>query len=934
MRIFLLCWFLMGLGLNGIIAQPLFGHVQGRVTQSGKTLLGAAVILQETETNTTKKVFTDASGQYAFGFLKPQHLYVVHFHFPGQDSLVMGPFSVAAGETVFVDGTWPKQNQPLPDLVLKPSAGQKGQESMGRLVLTARSLAHLPLMSDPWRALGQILPTALPRDRLTGLVFLGQHPRFNAVYVDGVLVNDFTGLSPTGTYGGMVGSLPFAPGQAEKIEWQLSPFDPAYAGFSGAAIHFFGPTPTGKPFLRARIEQRIGQESQYQWGVQGRSAWRPRWFASWQMNMGRSQWQATPNWNFYQGQLNLPYQADMVLAATRERLGWEPGRLLYYQFKQSFSVQLSLQYQSSPNSYWIFRVQHHQAWRQLSGSFLPQHLVAEKHGLHQKNQGWRWQTEWHQARKKYKTQWAQLTLQKEMQNQDPLGPAQPLVRIWDSTHWWIMGTPENAIDNRSQTHQIGFRYMETKAQKTALHSWGMEAKMMMWENHFLPQLQGSYTYFSVLDFLRNRRPGAYSLRFTKGFKLAAPRMALHAPQLALHYQWQKKWTPQSSFLLGIRAEWHYLGPGPSIDSLFLVHWPQIAAAYPETQAPVNRFRWSQLGLSPRVQYNGQSANGRYRWGAGWGRFQGQMPMVWRAGAWAHNGQQAWLWEAKPPSLSLLNLPNGSGDPRPLTPPAAQSLSMVQWQDPRLQLPLQWRNSLYFSYQRGSFRWQIEANYYWHQNEWRTRNLILQPPTQRVSGLDNRPLYGPEDSLHLYSQQGQVLPYEALLYLDNRPGKGGWGWQVHSSLQWKSKNLEGQVHVLRGESYSYHDGQGSFLLNTWRFQPSAQDRNHLALARSDYSPGYQYQIAIQGRSKWRPKQAALEWQMQWQVAAGAPYSFVYGKQSLARDLPQWGGYDLLYVPLQDEVAQMLFVPLVQTNVYYSPQWQAEALEKTIQAHPYL
>ena len=221
------------------------------------------------------------------------------------------------------------------------------------------------------------------------------------------------------------------------------------------------------------------------------------------------------------------------------------------------------------------------------------------------------------------------------------------------------------------------------------------------------------------------------------------------------------------------------------------------------------------------------------------------------------------------------------------------------------------------------------------SEIKDTNINLLPATDSASGADKRFVYTLIDNGKIPLTTNRTNPYDYIILLSNQTKQIGYAQSFTSSLIKRSVtgwNMELQYTYNR--STTVNEGTSSVNLSQWRFMESVNGRNNLPLSVSDFSGGHKILAWVSKQYPFNNQKMNFHISIIYTGQSGSPFSYVYGNMSMVRDDGPYGNYDLLYIPSANELSSMVFLPNTINGKIYTPDQQKDALEKYLQADPYL
>jgi hypothetical protein len=220
------------------ISSALAGDV---LDAAGRPLADARVALSHTSTGITQHARTNSSGHFAFSGLTPGGPYQLQRSAPSYETNTTAPLFLDLGE-----------NQ-TPVIVLKSTTARTTHDrlyELEKLVVTADRLAtsegagtqlsredldDQPSIDRSINEYARTDPNVTLIDAERGeLTAAGQNSRFNSTQIDGVRLNDMFGLTSNGMPSQ---GNPLSMETVEALSIDVSPYDAGRSGFTGASVN-------------------------------------------------------------------------------------------------------------------------------------------------------------------------------------------------------------------------------------------------------------------------------------------------------------------------------------------------------------------------------------------------------------------------------------------------------------------------------------------------------------------------------------------------------------------------------------------------------------------------------------------------------------------------------------------------------------------------
>ena len=498
----------------------------------------------------------------------------------------------------------------------------------------------------------------------------------------------------------------------------------------------------------------------------------------------------------------------------------------------------------------------------------------------------------------------------------------------------FLGSNEDATESSTDQTNICLLEKFSFTQKKQFISTGVELELNAINNQFLQNKFGSYFYFSVIDYLQNKRPGAYEINFynpnqqqTKLIQLFKTAFFIN-DKISIHKNIQ--------LIGGIRITAQQLINSPIADSFTqdtllpkLAHFNDLkkAEAGKKPNIPIN--------ISPRLHCYMQFPKQKTSIEIGTGVFSGRMPLAWLGEIYFNNGIANGSYEASPQQLNQIRFQQNIRQQwMPKQFGVTGNRAILNLTAANLNMPSVWRSAIQVTHQfKQQWLIQLEAMYYQNTHEIAFSNINLLPPTERLIGPDNRYSYRAINNATIPVLPDNSNPFTHVILMYNNDSKNGYGYRI--GVQIKKETLFGDftMNYAFGKSLANQDGNNSILLNQWRLNEHVNGRNNIDLAISDFSPGHR--LNINYFKEWAiNKKNNIHFSLVYNGYSGSRFSYVYGKKTSVRDDENSPGFELIYIPTTDELKDQYFQPLVVNNLYYTADQQKEALELFIENNDYL
>ncbi|MBK9168993.1 MAG: TonB-dependent receptor [Bryobacterales bacterium] len=216
------------------------GGIEGTVTDgSGAVIAGVAVRVIESHTGAARLLATDGQGYYSAPALPPGAYEIALAH-DGFRQQVRRGLRLPAGRTLRLDFTMEVGGQreeviveadaPLVSLSVADWGGRVREQDLKALPLNGRNLFELSVL-EPGVAAASSADTGLNDGFGLKMAVKGGRPAQNSFQIDGVYINDSTGIAPSSATGQQLGVE-----SVQELHLVTDPYSAEYGRTAGAAI--------------------------------------------------------------------------------------------------------------------------------------------------------------------------------------------------------------------------------------------------------------------------------------------------------------------------------------------------------------------------------------------------------------------------------------------------------------------------------------------------------------------------------------------------------------------------------------------------------------------------------------------------------------------------------------------------------------------------
>lgn len=924
-----ICW-LMLMQCN-IFGQATVGSISGKVVFNQQAIAGAVLVLVNEATGQQLSNVSNTYGIYGFYQLQPGSSYHLTVHYPLADTVRIQHLTIQVGEDILLN------------IPLQSSVNLLSPVLVNSTLQSTRKGFQRNLLDNKWirgNGLGQLLlhqPNALVKNDQSGAVsFGGQNYKYNGYYIDGVLQNDQFGLSPTGTLMGELGILSAAPESFEQMVLSTSAYDASLGNFTGATIHMVTKAGKNKPSQEIYATSQLNGHQYWHSGVNisGPIVYKKLLYFL-NIDQVNTQIERPFDLRTYQGNTNQIKQIERFRQSVQSQFGYDPGNIDQMDNSKAQKLSLRLDAWLSAKSQMIINLKMTQG---ISERNLPSQETILQFSNNAKRQ-WQNLLSFSVALKKNINTNTQnllsLFISHHQSHTQPISQPFPTFRLLDGEGFFVFGANEDSYLNHLKQTNINVLNRWSKLSGQHFVELGFDIDANWFKNHFLQNGHGQYFYYSIKDFLQNRPPIEFNINEpASSMNPLSPLSNMVIVKSALFFNYKtsisKSLFLQAGLRLNAEKNLSQSMPDSFTQSTAI---PILSNHYPLHGTQSGQFPRLMSMPSPRLLLKWVKPNTTVQLGLG--LFTGRIPYAWLAGIQSNNGQhivhrfankdalKAFAFSSNW-SMGQLNTPANTNTNKGIVSLAAE----------KIQLPNLIKSTLDIHQTIGSsLQVNLQGHFFSNLSALQFVNINIDPSQTLLESVDQRPIKNPHQPLHIPMLLNGNNPYDAIILLQNQPNQKGYGYGIGLEVLQKSPNEQTSIRYHFEQAYSMFDGHYSIPINHWRLNEQVLGRNQPQLSQSDYSLGHsiQFEYRLQLKSTLKNR---LQLSVHYNGQSGTPYSFVYGNKNLSGDDPTSIGYDLIYIPLANEIQQMVFKPIIKNNLYYTTDQQKEALEWFIRSHDYL
>ncbi len=943
-------------------AQTTTGSISGTIkTNTGEALVGAGIKIIHEPTATTWFSQTGKGGYFIVYNLLPGGPYRIEASFINFDTEKKMDLTVGLGENLMADLILSPNNSLLQQVTVTTVRRSGSFAGNAGTVISKDKIERLPAAGRDLYEYLRAVPQAKLIEGNEGAVSVaGQNNRYNAFYIDGSVNNDVFGLAASGTNGGQAAISPLSIDAIEQFQVEVSPYDASIGNFTGAAInavtrsgsnktqssfyHFFsnrnfaGKTPTGDKEDAVKLDRFSSALYGFRW--QG-AVTQNKVFYFLNFELQRENYSQPFSFYQYKGNTKDVGIVNILSNTLQGTYQYEPGTFLD-NIETVNADRIVARFDWNINKKNSLSISNRYTYAQRMNT-----NASNENTIHFSNDGYAFFSRTNSVSLELKSSISNrsankllLTYTDVKDDREPLSRAFPRVRINDGDGAFVFGTDNSSTINLlTQKNWVLFdKYTFT----TGRHSLniGVDIEYNQLNNAFIQNTFGNYTYYSLEDFLTNRRPTVYQSGFSTIDKIntdhtnAAARFSVLKISAFVN---DEMCYNRLVLNYGLRIDHHRFPVSPVQDDYTnMIAIPAFEKYYELEGARSGGNITVPVAISPRFGFTYRLKKNSMLHG-GVGIFSGRLPFAWPGGVYNNNGIFIGGFMANTSQLNSIRF-----RPDPYHQWTAAELGATINKEPlnlitsKFSMPKLWRASLELD-KKINNEWSatIEAMYSKNLTEIKYTNINLLPPFLQAVGPDNRKIYSAVNNAKIPLNADSSNPYDYVILLGNNKNKTGYAYDLTASVTGRLPAGWGlEINYHFGSSKVNNDGTSSVNVSQWKFMETVNGRNELERSVSDFSAGHRVFAVLNKTFHYKIIPATTSISFTYTGQSGSPISYVYGNNSMTRDDGSFGNYDLIYIPSEKDLAGMIFLPNMVNGINYSPQQQKEALENYIQQDHYL
>ena len=911
-------------------AQVTTSGINGRVKDNKEYLPGATIQAVHLPSGTRYGTVTNADGRFTLQGMRPGGPYEITVSFVGYQVQKIEELQLKLGENYQLDVELKDASITLQEVTITGKAGFNSSKTGAGTNISLRELSTLPTVTRSLNDMARMTPQATINSN-GAISFAGANNRYNSFQIDGAMNNDVFGLTANGTNGGMASTEPVSLETIEQIQVNIAPFDVRQSGFTGGGInaitksgtnqfqgsaYFFGNNQgligkTPGKLEEGEKRERLIKQHDYQWGVTlGGPIIKNKLF--FYVNYENTDKSYPTSNNLGDGSAISQESADKILEHLKQKTNGVYGANFDKMdvFTRSNKVGAKMDWNINDRNKLTARYSYVGA-KKLKFSRSEYSLSSSDNAFNFESTTNSWIVELNSKIKNSMNNELRASYVRVRDERVPKGNPFPNIKInnVDGRNTVYMGTDYSSMANRLNQDIItltdNFNWLVGNHNLT----FGTHNELYYFENLFIQNLYGSYTFDGVDNFLTDKikqyQYGQSNIEQT-GRTDYAPRFG--AMQIGLYAQ--DNWSISNNFSLtyGIRMDIPLLLDTPGENTKF--NDSEIAKA---NNVKTNVKTKSTPLWSPRVGFRWfLNDDHRQLVRGGVGIFTGRIPFVWIGNSFSNTGMDflKYYFSGNNIPQDLYFNVNPYTQYEMLENATADKTSEVDVFDRKFKFAQNLRFNLAYEHNFSfGLKATVEGLYSKTLNDILYKDLNIEETNETVGSklgmdFDDRPMF----------KYKVNKDYTNVMYLGNTSK----GYTYNLSLKLEQSfnfGLDVSAAYTYGESKSLNPGSNSVAVSNWKYNEIIRNPNKPELSFSDFNTPHRI-IASVTYSKAYARHFKTTVSLIYTGQSGAPYNVTYNG-----DLNNDGsnGNDLLFIPTDQQIDRMPFNP---TNTLSEAQQKAE------------
>lgn len=900
-----------------VSAQVTTSSMSGKVTAQDEPIIGATIIAVHEASGTRYGAITNIDGRFTMQGMRAGGPYKVEVSYIGYQTAVFNKISLQLGETYQLNVELKESSELLDEVIVTGQAGVAASRTGAATSFSLKSIESVPTLSRSLTDITRLTPQATVNSN-GAISFAGTNNRYNSFQIDGAMNNDVFGLTSNGTNGGAASVEPVSLETIEQIQVNIAPFDVRQSGFTGGGInaitksgtnrfhgsaYFFGNNQaligsTSGKMKEGQKREKLDKQNDYQWGVTiGGPIIKDKLFFF--ANYEKTDKSYPTAYNVGEGSAFTTEETQQVLDILKEKTGGKYSANFDAQDVYTHSDKASAKIDWNINDRNKFTARYSFVGAQRYN------FPRSEFGLNASDVAFIFANKTHSFTAELNSRIgdtmnneARFSYVRVRDNREPQGDLFPAITVKKGAASMLLGTEYSSGANR--LNQDIFTLSDNFSVLVGNHSFvfGTHNEMYQFENLFIQNLTGAYTFGSIQD-LKDGKVSNYYYGRSKLDVTGRDDWAPSFGAMQLGFYAQDTWNVTDRFSLnyGVRMDIPIFLDTPTRNDDF--NGLDIAKEY---GVRTDRRLSSAPLWSPRMGFRWKlTDDSKVLLRGGLGVFTGRIPFVWLSNSFSNSGMEFEKYSLTATDITNLGEdfyfnvdPKTQGD---MLQKATAGTTEVDIFAKDFKFAQNLRANLALEYTLpGDVRMTLEGIYSKTLNDIYYRNLNYEQDGDATVGskypslsFDNRPMFKKLNS-----------GYTEFMMLDNT--SKGYTWNMSLKLEKSFRfGLDVMAAYTYGESKSINSAGSSVAYSNWRFNETIGNPNAPELTVSDYSIPHRI-VASVSYGKEYAKYFKSTVSLIYTGQSGAPYNVTY-----YGDLNGDGsnGNDLIFIPTDEQIDAMPF-----------------------------
>lgn len=926
-------------------AQVTTSSLRGVITcGQGEAVIGAAVVVTHIPSGTSYGSVTGSDGRYTILGMRAGGPYKVEVSCLGYQTVLFTDIRLSLGDTYALDGYLEEDALALKEAVIV-ARGDAAKNGAAQSIRRA-AIEEMPSITRGIADVTRINPFV--RVGSDGdMSFAGMNNRYNSFQIDGAMNNDVFGLTKSGSNGGQAGAQPVSLETIEQIQINIAPFDVRQSGFTGGAINAITKSGTndfhgsvygfglnqafiGKYALaEGGMSNKYHDQLEYQAGMTvGGPILKDKLFFFASFEAANKQY---PN-SYGIGEKSL---TKLDRAVAQEALDWVRSNSGYTGSLPGDLQEYTKSYKATAKLDWNISDRHHFSFRwslvdakQLNSTSAQKSMNTTDYSYDFLSMTNSFVAELQSRFSERLSNEFRVSYVRVRDRRNPLGDPFPMLQIGGVGDGTLnIGNERSSEANRLDQDIITLTNNLTWLLGSHTVTFGSHNELYRFTNLFIQDKYGTYYFDTPADLyagtIKRFRYGHANVAVT-GNENWEP--TFRAAQLGFYAQ--DKWDVSRNFELtyGIRFDIPLYLDLPDENVPFTAYSAEKGWGVRTNQMPKS----SPL-FSPRVGFRYDvAADDRFVLRGGVGLFTGRIPFVWFSNNYSNTGVQLITFDIQRKNdaatldrLSVILDPAGQGtNEQKATASGSQTINVM---DPSFRIAQNLRADLGFDFTVLGIDWTLEGIFSKNINDVLYRQLANDMDGRTVGStypslsFDTRPTYkkvttGSDfNNIYLLSNTNRGYSYNLMAQARKR---FAFGLDLNASYTFT-------------RALSVFNGTSSVAQSNWAYNYTYSDSNDPELSYSAFNIPHQIKFCASyhvNYGKWTTTAGVV-----YTGTSGAAYS-VYYYGDLNGDSSD--GNDLMFIPTDEQIDQMVFKPGTGSNAGYTAEVQAANMKQWLANERYM